>query len=331
MEKAVEEAIEKHYERLIIKEKTLYQSGKIREETAKEQLNRLSDESHKLERNGAYESFVYSLYTYTERVKDEKPPTPSDEIFETALDKFQKERGKSAIIGEEVKEWCSQPIENIINDLAQYLAYKKAIDTLRKIVFYDYPVVSDVKALADIDNTYQYLSTINSEKSFPEQKKKRETKKAGSENELLLKWTGSDPQLIKLYNELKPIKTISDNEYYSKNYIDCQDYKLFEKHFHGNKCTKKIIWIKSLGELIYLMDNLNELINNAAYPKDKDTAKSSIILSHFEIKNSQNKNNSITDASIHRARNKFLKGRDSNPTTIKKIKNITIIIQEVSK
>lgn len=329
-------AIEYHYSQLLERNKRVSRTGIELEESYNELLNRLSDEKHKLERNGNYESFVYSLYFYIERVKDQKPPIQSNSVLNYALALFEEERGKSSINGEQVVLWCSRPIEEIADELGKYLAYNKAIDTLKKMVFSDYPIVSEIEALADNDDAYQYLQDYEANKSesiiadtsYVESEDKssispmeNSIEPAKIKEDELLKEV-EDAFKIVAANKDKIIETLYEslNEIHIKNI----DKETFSNHFNGKIVEPKINWDSFLYQLIYLLDRLDPYCSKLMYSKVYKSARFEPTSNHFLVNGEP-----LNKHSWEQTRSNNKDKTEHHDPEIKKIEEILRKIQKV--
>jgi len=300
-------AIEKRFEELMVKKVVSTIAGTDIYESHEEHYTRLNIiHSNFLKINGhdtVFAHFKCSLEKAINRI----PAIPAELIFDFALEEFKKKKYPDGFL----RDWLEKSKEDIINEYIEFKAYDIAITEL-------YYIINPIAKTKDIGLGERINSNNNN---------KRISKKGNSTNNNI-KWTGTDEQLVKLYNSLYPIRAKTEKNYSKSNYIDCPDYKIFELNFKGKKVSNKIIWIRTLGELVFLMDNLSVYIDNSAYQKENDKIKP-IIKKHFCLIKNGEIRDIIGDQTIYDARSRFEKSLEKGIMTRKRSSKILSIIQEI--
>ncbi len=228
--------------------------------------------------------------------------------------------------------WFGREYKQIVDDYALLLAYREIYDLHYKTII-PFEGVSEFDSLRDVeeleDHTHKTPDKVSSEaKKEPTSLGKGTTKKPNINNEskntiLKLKWHKEEQESLKiLYSAL----ICNDNPL-----IICPDFLVFEKHFYGKKVSQKIIWLESLGVLIYLMDNLSEYIDDDLYIYNRNTGRITIkacFTENFCLKKGEKIIN-ITENSIYDGRSRFLRSLENDEIYQKKSKNIDTIIQSL--
>lgn len=302
------DAIEKRFEELMVKKVVSTIAETDIYESHEEHYTRLNIiHSNFLKINGqdtVFAQFICSLEKAVNRI----PAIPAELIFDFALEEFKKKKYPEGFL----RDWLKKSKEDIIKEYIELKAYDLAITKLYYIIN---PIVEN--------NNIGLGENTNSNNN-----NKRISKKVNSTNNNNIKWTGTDEQLVKLYNSLYPIRTKTEKNYNKSNYIDCSDFKIFEFNFKGKKVSDKIIWLRTLGELVFLMDNLSTYIDNSAYQKENDKIKL-IIKNHFCLIKNGEIRNIIEDQTIYDARSRFEKSLEKGIMTRKRSSKILSIIQGI--
>lgn len=303
------DAIDKRYEELMVKNIVSTFAGINIYESHEEHFNRLNIiHSNLLKRNGQDTVFAYFKCTL-EKIISRTPPIPSKLVFDFALEKFKNKKHPEGFLD----EWVKKPKELIVDGYIEYKAYDLAINELYNIIN---PIIdTGDKGLGENIDSGKNLNIKNSNK-------------ADSSKYTKILWTGTDEQLVKLYNSLYLIKVKEDKMYFKSNFIDCPDYKTFELNFKGKNASQKIIWLKTLGELVFLMDNLSVYVNNFIYQKENNKIKP-IIKNHFSYLVNGKLKNIIEDQTIYDARSRFEISLENDNIAVNKSSKILSIIQGI--
>ncbi len=301
------DAIDKHFEELMVKKVVSTIVGTDIYESHEEHYTRLNIiHSNFLKINGqdtVFAHFICSLEKAVNRI----PAIPAELIFDFALEEFKKKKYPEGFF----RDWLEKSKETIINEYIEFKAYDIAITKL-------YYIINPI-----VENNIGLGENINSNNN-----NKRISKKGNRTNNNNIKWTGTDEQLVKLYNSLYQIRAKTEKNYNKSNYIDCPDFKIFEFNFKGKKVSDKIIWLKTLGELVFLMDNLSAYIDNSAYQKENDKIKP-IIKNHFCLIKNGEIRDIIGDQTIYDARSRFEKSLEKGIMTRKRSSKILSRIQGI--
>lgn len=298
MNSLLEEHLDKHYKNLKEPKKLDVIEGIIVLESMEQMSNRLKFELQQIERNGIRDSYVVVFHSYYEKVKS-NPSLPPDVKFKYALKEFEKEWCENTPYEEEVKQWCSEPFEDLVSEYAKMLTYRKVLSEL----FYKHVGFTE-----------------------PEENEKKEeikiTPRTRKQKVLKLMWNEEDINaLIKLYNGL-----IQKDD----PYIIETDFLVFENNFLGKKEKSKIIWNKSLGSLIYMLDNLSDFMDEELYIKGKSKSTIRNFIGNHFVYRKNGKLTEIMPKSIYDARSKFNDSRNDSNENKKNIKKIDTIIQELT-
>ncbi|HPQ35748.1 MAG TPA: hypothetical protein PK563_14745 [Tenuifilaceae bacterium] len=207
-------------------------------------------------------------------------------------------------------EWTNRPDEELVKDMAEYAAWL-AVMKYR---------IDEADVVLDDDGILENKSDP-SRKESSELEKSRKTKSIDLSS-MRLKWNEEDIEVLKgLFQQLT-------NE--EDSYIDTTDYLFFENHFTGKKEKNKIVWLKSLGSLIYLLDNLSNYLDKVLFVSNKKRKKiKHFIGNHFVYINNE-KVREIYSKSISDARSKFTDSRKNSRIDKELIKKIDAIIQSLS-
>lgn len=126
--------------------------------------------------------------------------------------------------------------------------------------------------------------------------------------------------------ELKLLyKFLTDEE---DPWIDKIGYKEFEETFFGKK-SEKIVWLKQVGLLIYLLDNLHNFIEDVLYSRKDDRYIINPVFKKYFLYKQNGKVFEIKDSTIYSARSRFIKGQDKGLRNEKSFKKIQTVIQQL--
>jgi len=131
IEQLLKNAIEKHKDKIV--KPILDKDGD--EEDNNEQINRLAIELARLERNNGVDSplKLFELY-YNRIIHRAKPLTPIRQ-FDKALKNLEEGHGSNELFKDAVKSFCSQPVNVIIEQFAELIAYQESLDELNRQFF----------------------------------------------------------------------------------------------------------------------------------------------------------------------------------------------------
>lgn len=299
---------DKHYNELKLKKKKIEISDEIFYESNIEQYNRLANQFKQLKRTGANDSCLHKFILRMEYVESLTPPIPYDKTFDYALKEFSLEGSFNNVYSDEIKNWCSQPKDIIIDQVCEYNAYRKVL-----------------KELYNLNNPHFNVEIQESPDEINETElgipnKKSRTRQNVSDLKLL--WHEEDIECLKqLYNLL--IK--KDNPL-----IENVDYLTFERNFFGKKVNNKIFWNGSLGSLVYLLDGLYDFMEEELYSVNSkgDCSIKPFISNHFLYK-CKEEYREIKTNSMYSARSRFLSDQENDSEDIKISKKIDAIIQSL--
>jgi len=236
---------------LSLKQEITYPSGRKYIELDNAQLNRLDEEYTKITRRSqGVESFVYMFHFVFENAKAEIPPIPEVELFEYALDLFEATSSRNSTVSEEIRKWCHQPIEAIIDEYAKLLAYQTVIYRLKRVIN------NHALGIADPD----CLST-----------KKNEAEQEAAYFAIL----GSKKEVI-----AAAIAEFLLNE----DYISSMDMDIAKRHFLGEYGLPRMNFTKDLSLLIRLLGNISELFHSELTDKHFGSVRHQPIKQHFTYK-----------------------------------------------
>jgi len=301
------DAIDKRFDELKVKQVVKTFKGIDIYESKEEHHNRIKSIYWDLLKvNGKDTVFAFFLSTLQNII--DNGSIPSELIFDFALEQFKERQYPRREVWPELNDWFELSKEDIEKLYVEFKACDKALEELYIVNNPDIKTAEEVKE-----------SEVG---GIPKEKKtsvSRATK---------IIWTGNEEQIKTLYKCLFLVSNKADKNYYKLNYIDCPDYKVFLNNFKGVRVSKKILWLKSLGELIYLMDNLSEYIDNSIYQKENDKIKP-IIGKHFELFKNDKIHTIDNRQILYDARSRFLKGLENDNSTKQKSKKILSIIQSI--
>lgn len=130
-------------------------------------------------------------------------------------------------------------------------------------------------------------------------------------------------------DELKHLyKFLTDEE---EPWIEKIGYKEFEEIFFGKK-SEKIVWLKQVGLLIYLLDNLYDFMEDFLYiSKDGGYTTISSVFKRCFLYKQNGKIFEIKEGTIYPARSRFLNGQEKGIQNEKNFKKIQTVIQQLKE
>lgn len=273
-----EDAINKHFNELMIKKIVYSINGINIFETDEECFNRLKAEYWSfLKINGSDTVFAVFKSELEDAIK-RAPNLPTELVIDFALSRFKEKQFDRRNIWVELQDWFRMSKEEITNMYIVIKAYDEALEILYKKL--------DPQSNTNFSNSEGNVSPLDTKKSNINR-----IKRAAKKN-IYLKWVEDCDSLKNLYRELVSSGFLVERE---------TDYKQFENHFLGKSKGKKIVWQKNLGSLIYLLDNLKDYIHKDAYLQSEKPVIKGLIGQHFVCVNIKD----IKDTAIAQARSKF--------------------------
>jgi len=296
----LKEAIQKHFDRLSVK-KEKFPNTKLKYlETDEEFHSRLIGELQGIEKKDNRESVVCIFNQYFEKAKRDLPNSTEMELLKYALEEFKFIRTTKTPYGDEALDWYNSPIEYIIDEYAKFLAYNELINNL--YVTYS----SKTNHIKDSNSKPSKLNGVGRPKT----------------EYYTFKW--NEDYIEELKHLFKFLTDINDP------FIEKIGYIEFENNFLGKK-IQKIVWLKQVGLLIFLLDNLSGFIDKKLYSTKKG---SQIINSSFQnnfLFKQKGQTFNITKDTIYSARYRFIKGldKDKDQENENNFKKIQTVIQEL--
>ncbi len=290
----LKEAIQKHYDRLSVKKKKFPNTELKYLETDEEFFNRLNGEFQAIGKHEGRDSVVLVFNSYFQKAKRDLPKSDDTELLKYALEEFKWERTTKTPYGEEALNWYNLSIVQILDKYGEFLAYEQLISNYYKKIYGNDDLASKSTKRIGRPKTHTYV----------------------------FKWKDE------CVEELKELhKFLIDEE---DPFVEKIGFKEFEENLLGKK-IKKIVWIKQVGLLIYLLDNLYGLIDESLYSKKGETRiLNSVFINNFSFKKG-GKTFDLTKNSVHTARSRFHKGLDKEIKSDKNFKKIQTVIQQLTE